>query len=216
MTGDGHIKGGGILELVEPTNSVVPAGEGIGAYERTESEVQSLVQQYSSQIVAAAKRVFGQVYDQVLDDLGQEVSINIWRVLQRGEPIQDWKAFVYHCAHKRALDLLKKRRRRARREVSFCELREEDEWESDQFSVHLVTEVEYRDAVFGLLEEELANLPSPIKMTLLLRLAEGYSRAEVAEMLHCSKATVDYRLREGLQRLRKRMRRHGFGRGSSL
>jgi len=60
-----------------------------------------------------------------------------------------------------------------------------------------------------LLEEELARLPPPIRLTVLLRKGEGYSRAEVARMLHCSEATVDYRLRQGLHRLRKRLKQLG-------
>jgi DNA-directed RNA polymerase specialized sigma24 family protein len=66
------------------------------------------------------------------------------------------------------------------------------------------------DQALMILEEELAKLPPPIRLTVLLRKGEEYSRAEVAQMLHCSEATVDYRLRAGLNRLRKRLKQCGL------
>jgi RNA polymerase sigma factor (sigma-70 family) len=172
-----------------------------------DAKIRRLVEENSGQIEAAAKRVLGSSYSQVIAELRQEVSINIWRMLEKGERIEHWDAFIYHCAHKRALDLLKKTRRRARHEVSLTDLKDEGEQAAEQRYMTRLTDVE--PEVLRLLEEALAELPKPIRLTVLLRKGEGYSRAEVARMLQCSEATVDYRLRQGLQRLRKRLKKQG-------
>jgi RNA polymerase sigma-70 factor (ECF subfamily) len=176
-----------------------------------DAEIQRLVQEHTGRIEAAARRVLGQNYAQSIDEVTGEVYIAIWRALEKGQQIERWDAFIYHCAHKRALDLLKKTRRRARHEVPFTDLTSEDERAAEHYSASTLTEVNRE--VLRLLQEELAELPKPIRLTVVLRKGEGYSRAEVARMLRCSEATVDYRLRQGLNRLRKRLKQRGFRNG---
>jgi len=176
-----------------------------------DAEIQRLVQEHMDRIEAATKRVLGQNYAQAMDEVIEEVYIAIWRVLEKGQQIEQWDAFIYHCAHKRALDLLKKTRRRAQHEVSFTDLGSEDGRAAEQYRTSMLTDVDQE--VLRLLQEELAELPKPIRLTVVLRKGEGYSRAEVARMLRCSEATVDYRLRQGLNRLRKRLKQRGFRNG---
>jgi len=186
------------------------AMSGNSSQKQADAEIQRHIQEHMSYIEAAAKRVLGPNYAQALDDLCQEVCIAIWRVLERGERIQQWKAFIYHCAHKRALDLFRQSRRRARREVSLGELTDGDEQSAKPQFAAVPAYLDGLDQALTILDEELAKLPSPIRLTVVLRKGEGYSRAEVAQMLNCSPATVDYRLREGLQRLRKSLRQRGL------
>ena len=80
-------------------------------------ELQLLIDKHFDRIEAAAKRVLGPDYNNALDDLRQEVGIAIWRILERGQTVKQWEAFIYHCAHKRALDLLKQARRRRQHEI---------------------------------------------------------------------------------------------------
>lgn len=169
-----------------------------------------LLQEHMSRIEAAAKRVLGSNYTQAMDDLCQEVRLAIWRMLEKGGCINNWEAFIYHCAHKRALDLFKQTRRRMQHEISF-----DDRWSETDKSAReqlngVPTDVDYPDEALLLLKEELAKLPSQIRLTVLLRKGDGYTRAEVARMLNCSLATVDYRLRQGLHRLRKRLKQRGL------
>lgn len=173
-------------------------------------KIQRLIQEHLGYIEAAAKRVLGPNYASALDDLCQEVCIAIWRVLERGENIQQWKAFIYHCAHKRALDLFKQSRRRARREVSLGELTGDDEKTAEEQIPTVPAHGDHFNEALMLLDEELAKLPPEIRLTVLLRKGEEYSRAEVARMMSCSPATVDYRLRQGLHRLRKRLKQRGL------
>lgn len=177
---------------------------------RADAEIQRRIQEHRDYIEAAAKRVLGPDYAQAMDDLCQEVCIAIWRVLEKGESIQHWKAFIYHCAHKRALDLLKQSRRRAQHEISLGELAGEDEQVTEPQLTTVPTQGNGLNQALMLLDEELAKLPPLIRLTVLLRKGEGYSRVEVARMLDCSPATVDYRLREGLLRLRKRLKQRGL------
>lgn len=175
-----------------------------------DAEIQRHIQEHISYIEAAAKRVLGPAYTQVLDELCQEVSIAIWRVLEKDGSVQHWKAFIYHCAHKRALDMLRHARRKARREVSLGELTDEDDEVAESQLALVSTPGDDLNQALTILDEELAKLPPLIRLTVVLRKGEGYSRAEVAQMLGCSPATVDYRLREGLHHLRRRLRQRGL------
>ncbi len=169
-------------------------------------EIRQLVQEHLSQIHAAARRVLGAHYTSFMDDLCQEVAIAVWQTLEKGEPIRTWKGFIYHCAHMRALDLLRQVRRRAQHEIPLTDLVDESEQTVEERLTNMMMGIDRLDEDLEALEEELARLPERNRMTVLLRLGEGYSRTEVARMLHCSEATVDYRLRQGVQQLRKRLR----------
>lgn len=175
-----------------------------------DAEIQRQIQEHMSYIEAAAKRVLGPAYTQVLDELCQEVSIAVWRVLEKDGGVQHWKAFIYHCAHKRALDLLRQARRKAQHEISLEELTDEDHEVAHDSLPTVLPPGEDLNQALTILDEELAKLPPLIRLTVVLRQGEGYSRAEVARMLRCSPATVDYRLREGLHRLRRRLRQRGL------
>jgi RNA polymerase sigma factor (sigma-70 family) len=180
---------------------------------KRDAEIRWLIQEHMAQIGAAAQRVLGPDYVQAMDDLSQQVCIAIWRTLEKGQTIEHWGGFIYHCAHKRALDLLKQSRRRARREISLDDLRGDHETPAEELFMLTVQEDLFNEAL-TLLDEELAKLPTPIRLTVLLRIGEGYSRAEVAQMLRCSTATVDYRVRQGLSRLRKRLKQRGLQSGN--
>lgn len=164
------------------------------------AEIQRVMEAHASWIEAATKRVLGPSFGQHLDDIREEVRIAIWQVLNRRETINHWTGFIYDCAHKRALDRLKQLRRRSRIEVALNDLSSEplghlraDEYETTRERLSLV-------------KKALSELPESIRLVIILRKAEGYSRREVADMLRCSQATVDYRLRIGLRRLRKALR----------
>jgi RNA polymerase sigma factor (sigma-70 family) len=180
---------------------------------RTDVEIERLVEEHLGRIEAAAKRVLGNDYAQAMDHLRQEVCIAVWRSFEKGQAIGHWGGFIYHCAHKRALDLLKQSRRRARREISLDDLRGDNESPTDE-QLTVFIEGDSFNQSLPLLDEELSKLPNTVRLTVLLRIGEGYSRAEVAQILHCSTATVDYRVRQGLDRLRRRLEQRGVKRYS--
>jgi RNA polymerase sigma factor (sigma-70 family) len=175
-----------------------------------DAKIQRLVEEHLDRIEAAAKRVLQQHYAQAMDDLRQEVRIAIWRALETGQSIEHWGAFIYCCAYKRAVNLLKQTRRRARHEISLGDLTGEDERSAEEKLAIVPVELDGLSQALQRLDEELTKLPEPIRLTVFLRKGEGYSRAEVAQMLHCSEAAVDHRLRQGLNRLRKRLKQCGL------
>jgi RNA polymerase sigma factor (sigma-70 family) len=174
--------------------------------------IRRLVEEHLVQIEVAAKRVLGQDHTQAMDELRQEVRVAIWRVLETGETVQRWEAFIYCCAYRRAVNLLKQTRRRARHEVSLDELISKHGGMGEEKLNRAGMRTGGFNHALLLLNEELHQLPEPIRLTVLLRKGEGYSRADVAQMLHCSQATVDYRLRQGIDHLKKRFEQCGFHR----
>lgn len=171
-----------------------------------DTEIEHLIQQHADQIEAAAWRVLGFHCPQEMEELYQEVRIAIWHVLEKGEPINQWKAFIYHCAHKRSLDRLKQMRQRTRHETLFTELTSDQNGIVESISNdHCFQESGSSDIEVSIIDNELVRLPNPVRLTVLLRKGMDCTRTEVARMLKCSPATVDYRLRVGLRQLRKRL-----------
>jgi RNA polymerase sigma factor (sigma-70 family) len=173
-------------------------------------EIEQLLQEHWREIKSAAQRVLGPDSNQeALDEVRQAVRICIWRALQKGKRIHEWKAFIYDCAHKRALDRLKHIRRQAQHEIAFGTMRRDNDTPAEERVTTVPVDADCLDHVLMLLDEELARLPGKIQLTVLLRKAEGYTRAEVARVLNCSVSTVDHRLQQGLHRLRRNLLRRG-------
>lgn len=175
--------------------------EGFGA------EIRRIIDQHAGSVEAAAKRVLGSNYAQALDALLEEVRIAVWQSLKRGDRIDHWSGFIYDCAHKRALDLWRQDRRRSRFEVALSDLPREPGDAEQCKTLGAPVGFAVADDELRLLDAELAKLPESIRLVVFLRKAEGYSRKEVARMLRCSQPTVDYRLRVGIRRLKRALKR---------
>jgi RNA polymerase sigma factor (sigma-70 family) len=65
------------------------------------------------------------------------------------------------------------------------------------------------------LDAELTNLPEHLRLPLVLHYLEGLTGREVASRLELSVDTVEGRLKQGRNRLRERLVRHGIGLGAA-
>lgn len=168
-------------------------------------ELEIQVRQYAERVRQAAAR-YG-LSGQDVDEVFQEVRIRMWRTLSKDGNIPSLPAsYVYRIALSSAVDLI--RRRRARRAEAAAD--------DDPAEPVLVSRSPQPDA---LLEEkslgeavhrEIQQLPEDRALVLRMHL-EGFSRDEIAALLHWSEPRVRHLIYRGLAQLRDRLRARGIG-----
>jgi RNA polymerase sigma-70 factor (ECF subfamily) len=144
----------------------------------TEEDFKSIVDLYQGSLLAAALNILGNRED--AEDVCQETFVQVYRNLSRFDPERSFKNWIFTILYRRSLDLLKKKRRfwsafaRAKNEVS------------------------PKGAVIpgnpggksGLSRKFLEQLSPRERTALTLWANEGFTAAEISEVLHCSASTA--------------------------
>jgi RNA polymerase sigma factor (sigma-70 family) len=73
-------------------------------------EIDTLVRKYSRLVRAVAARVGGALGRQIAEDVEQEVFVNIWKQLDREQLITNPSSYIYRCAVRETIRLLKAER----------------------------------------------------------------------------------------------------------
>lgn len=122
------------------------------------------------------------------DDLAQDAMVSAWR-----HPAPGGRAWLATVARHLAVDRFRGEARRERREQI----------------AHATGNVTTPEDLVGNLQihrhvaEAVASLAEPFRQTLVLRFYEGLSAAEIARQLDQPEGTVRWRLKEGLERVRR-------------
>ena len=136
-------------------------------------------------------------------DVVEEVFIGLWMRREEWAPRYGARAYLFGAARNRALN--------ARRDRATAERLEESGWgwdgeggEAVGMGTPLRPIDEALDAaeVLAVVERAMAGLPEVRRMVLELRLRQGMSGNEVAEVLGISRNAVDLHMSRGLQTLR--------------
>jgi RNA polymerase sigma factor (sigma-70 family) len=72
-----------------------------------DAELESLVRRFSKLVRAAAARVGGAAGRQIADDVEQNVFLNLWKQLEREQTIDNPASYLYRCAIRETVRLLK-------------------------------------------------------------------------------------------------------------
>jgi len=139
------------------------------------------------------------------EDLAQDTMLRVWR-----HPAQDaGRAWLARVARNLAVDRFRATRRREVREQAA---------ESAQPSQVANPEELVGDAqIHRTVAEVVAGLAEPFRQTIVLRFYEGRSSADIARGLGVPEGTVRWRLKEGLDRVRRELdARHRGDRSSWL
>jgi len=130
--------------------------------------------------------------EQAAWDVLQEAWIVISRRIGRlGDPTA-FPAWVYRITSNKSRDWVRRRQRMRRADEAYGQRRREAENGGDP------SEPEYAD-----LREALADLPGRDRAILSLRYEDGFSTAEIAQILGIPRGTVKSRLHYARQRLRR-------------
>ena len=139
-------------------------------------------------------------------DVVQDSFLKLRAALATGAPPANLSSWLYRVAHNLAMDHY----RRQRRNVEL----EDDTVDSaaallgDGPAPPPAAALERREAC-GLAAAELAKLPVEQRQVLVLKVLEGLTLREVAEITGESIATVHYRLQHGLRALARRLKEQG-------
>jgi len=150
-------------------------------------------------LVRYLKRLTGE--QGAAEDLAQEAGVRLIAQVRR-EPVQNLRAFLYHCATNLARDQL---RRRIVAEEHAADL-----------SLEEASAASAADHVASLREDlanvtaAIAELPPRARDVLVLARVEGYSQKEIADRLGLKPKTVENHLTRALAQLTQRLRRGGL------
>jgi RNA polymerase sigma-70 factor, ECF subfamily len=161
-----------------------------------ENAFRMLVERYEARVAAVVVGMLGSVAE--ADDVGQEVFIRFFRSLDRFRGDSTLATYLTRIAINQSLKALKKRKRWYER---FLNRDEQDEApdpvsdDSPSVGVESSEQAEY-------LCRKLATLSDEHRAVIVLRVMEGFSTKETAEMLGVPEGTVMSRLKRGLAKLK--------------
>lgn len=164
-----------------------------------EGAFRDLVERYEPRVAATVVGMLG-AGDEA-EDVGQEVFIRLYRSLDRFRGESSLGTYLTRIAINLSLTALKKRKRRISRFVS----QDETERGLPEASWDPRGELERKDDIRRV-REAVARLAPNHRAVVVLRMIDGYSTREAAEILGVPAGTVMSRLARAMERLEKEMK----------
>lgn len=132
-------------------------------------------------------------------DLMQDTFMKTWSYLQKGNDIQDVKAFLYKVANNLVIDYYRKKKTASLE--SLTENEESNFEPSDNSYLGIVSESE-----FNLVLKKVEALEEPYRQAVIMRYVDGLAPQEIAEIIGESANNVSVRIVRGLEKLREQMK----------
>lgn len=147
-----------------------------------------------------ADAIFRHCYFRVFDrergkDLMQEVFMRAWQYLNKGEEVQNMRAFLYRIANNLIIDESRKKR-----EASLDRMQEEGFDPGIDETEKMQNRIEH-----GRVVQELKQMDDGYRDILVMRYMNGLSPSEIAEVTGESANTVSVRIYRGLKQLRSQL-----------
>ncbi len=152
-----------------------------------------LATEYAPRVYATCKRILRDASE--AQDVTQECFIKLARV--HSSPADSLGAWLHRVATNRALDCIRKDKRRRRREATYA-------------AQHPVSTATTWDDISSFVDEAIAELPNHLRIPVVEHFYNDRSHAQIAEELGLSRQTVTYRIAGGIQALRKKLRKRGI------
>ncbi len=154
-----------------------------------------LVQTHMKQAYDVAYSILGNHDD--ADDVAQEAFVNVHRSLARFRGDADFSTWLFRIVKNCALNRLKQRKRRQRREVELTV--------ADNEIAVMHTGDSGSDDARMYIERALHELPTLQRAVVMLRHVSGLSTEQVSRILNCSQGTVKTHLHRGLKKMRDKL-----------
>jgi RNA polymerase sigma-70 factor (ECF subfamily) len=152
-----------------------------------------LVQRYEGKVAGVVKSMLGDTAEAV--DVGQEVFIRFYESLDKFKGSSTLGTYLIRIAINLSLNEIK----RTKRKNNFFRPLEEG---------HQVKSEDARDDVKDLVHYEISRLDPEFRLVVTLRMIEGYSTEETAEILSIALGTVLSRLSRAQKKLKDALAKH--------
>ncbi len=159
------------------------------------SAFRALVQTHMRQAYDIAYSILGDHDD--ADDVAQEAFVNVHRSLGGFRGDADFSTWLFRIVRNCALNTLKQRKRKRRREVELVV--------ADRETITVDAAVHDVDDARAYIERALHELPTLQRAVVMLRHVSGLSTEQVSRILNCSQGTVKTHLHRGLKKMRDKL-----------
>ncbi len=165
-----------------------------------EDALAELYRRHAPAVLSLARRVTGDAG--TAEDVVQEVFLRLWNQPDRFDPGRgSLRSYLLAQAHSRAVDIVRSRVARARRE-------ERQARAAANAGYDLEREV-WDLAVADQVAQALASLPTEERAAIELAYYDGHTYREVATILSQPEGTVKSRIRNGMRRMRSSLAESG-------
>jgi len=170
------------------------------------TDLMAVVTHYQSPLLRYVGHLLGHVNHASAEDIVQETFIRLHRQVQRrgANSIANLSTWLFRVAHNRTLDILRHNARRKPKEQATVEAAAQAA--TDEFDA--LGEV-LREEARQVALEALAQLDGDQRQVVLLKVIQGLTFRQIAEILDVSLSAVNYRLQQGLTQLAHRLKRAG-------
>jgi RNA polymerase sigma-70 factor (ECF subfamily) len=166
-------------------------------------DIESAVKCYQSPLLRYAARMLHGQHD-LAQDLVQEAFVRLHKQIQGNgnKPLQDAKPWLYRVLHNLIIDnaRLSKRSETVRRELAITPASGADPQSSD--ALDNMVQQEAADHALAVLNE----LPADQKQILLLKIIEGFTHRQIADIINKTPGHVGYQLTQGLKALTQKLK----------
>lgn len=159
-----------------------------------------LVGRFKKKVYSVAYQMLGNHLD--ADEVTQETFVRIYNRRRQLKDVNYFSSFLMRIATNYSIDLIRKRQKR------FVSVEEEGQTQTST-SVELSEKIDRPDQIYEKREilrkikQTIEQLPPKQRVTVILHDVEGFSKAEVAQILGCPQATVRSNLHIARTKLRK-------------
>jgi RNA polymerase sigma-70 factor (ECF subfamily) len=168
-----------------------------------QAALEELVRRYFRQVFLFAKTFVKQ--DQEAEDITQEAFVKAWKNLKKFDPEKKFKTWLFQITKNTCIDYLRKNKN-----LLPAQSLEEEQMASKLEQItdsNPLPEEIFDSATFDKqLQQILNTLPQAQKLVVSLHLQQGFTFAEISEMLKQSLNTVKSRYRRALLSLRQNLK----------
>lgn len=171
-------------------------------------DLMAVVAHYQSSLLRYVGRMLG-ASDHETEDIVQETFVKLHRqVASKGrKSIKNLTTWLFRTAHNLTVDVIRRRTRRKRATKAAAEpaILGQDQAADELDALSEVLRREARQVAL----KELAALADEQRQVVLLKIIQGMTLRQAAEVLGISVSLVNYRLNRGLTELARRLRKAG-------
>lgn len=194
------------IEMNECTT--ITATERTGSPLPRANDLMAVVSRYQGPLLRYVGRMLGSVADPGgPEDIVQETFIRLHRQVHAHGPdsIEHLTTWLFRVAHNLTLDALRRQVRQNAAQVPADSAVVAQEQAREMDALGEMIRQEARQVVL----RELNQLDDPYRHVVLLKVVQGMSLRQIAQVVGVSLSTVNYRLNQGLSTLAQRLRKAG-------